>query len=74
MDQQQIDRINELSRKAKTEGLSEAELAEQAALRRAYIEAYKASLRAQLDNTYVLQPDGSKQKLTKKPTTGKKKM
>ncbi len=66
MDEQRIARINELSRKAKAEGLTEAEQVEQAALRREYIEAYKASLRAQLDNTYVVTPDGNKKKLKKR--------
>ena len=66
MNQQKIDRINELSRKAKAEGLTEEETAEQAALRREYIEAYKASLRAQLDNTYVVTPDGKKKPLKSK--------
>lgn len=70
MNQQKIDRINELSRKSKAdEGLTEEELAEQAVLRREYIEAYKASLRAQLDNTYVVTPDGKK-----KPLKSKKKL
>ena len=69
MNQQKIDRINELSRKSKAEGLTEEELAEQAVLRREYIEAYKASLRAQLDNTYVVTPDGKK-----KPLKAKKKL
>ena len=47
----QIQRINELARKAKTsEGLTEAEKEEQQLLRRQYIEAFKANLRSQLDN------------------------
>ena len=74
MEQQKIDRINALSRKAKAEGLSEAELAEQAALRREYIDEYKENLRRQLDNTYILQEDGTKQKLQKKSTAKKKTM
>ena len=53
MDQKKIDRINELAHKAKTVGLTEAETAERAVLRREYIDAYKASLRAQLNNTYI---------------------
>ncbi len=47
---EQIDRINELARKSKSEGLTEEEKAEQAVLRREYIEAFKANLKAQLDN------------------------
>ena len=67
--QEQIDRINALARKAKSpEGLTPEETAERDALRRAYIQAYKRSLTAQLDNTYIQYPDGSRRKLTpKKP-------
>lgn len=62
--QKQIDRINELARKSKTpEGLTEAEKAEQQELRQAYIEAYRESLKGQLHNTVVLQPDGTKVRL-----------
>lgn len=65
MEKEKIERINFLAKKAKAEGLTEAETAEQAELRREYIEAYKASLRANLDNTYVMDSDGNKQKLKK---------
>lgn len=59
--QAQIDRINELARKSKTpEGLTEAEKAEQATLRQAYVAAVRASLRGQLDNTYVVDEQGNK--------------
>ena len=64
MTQEKIDRINALARKAKAEGLTEEEKAEQAALRREYIDSFKASLVGQLENTYVVRPDGSKEKLT----------
>lgn len=66
MDQKKVDRINELARKQKAEGLTDAEKAEQAALRCEYIEAYKRSLVSQLDNMYILEPDGTKHKVTKK--------
>lgn len=59
-----VDRINELARKAKTEGLTEEEKAEQAALRRAYIDSVKDNLRAQLAGTYVRQEDGTVVSLT----------
>ena len=65
MEKEKIERINFLAKKAKAEGLTEVETAEQAELRREYIEAYKASLRANLDNTYVMDSDGNKQKLKK---------
>lgn len=61
-----IARINELARKNKTEGLSEAELAERDKLRRIYIDSVKASLVGHLDNTYLVRPDGSKEKLKPK--------
>ena len=64
MTQEKIDRINALARKSKAEGLNEQEKAEQAALRREYIDSFKQSLVGQLENTYVLRPDGSKEKLT----------
>lgn len=59
-----VNRINELARKAKTEGLTEEEKAEQAALRRAYIDSVKANLRAQLAGTFVQKEDGSAVRLT----------
>lgn len=62
--QEKIDRINELARKSRSAGLSPAEKEEQATLRQEYIDAYKASLRSQLDSTVILRPDGSKQKLS----------
>ena len=49
-----IARINELAHKNKTEGLNEEELAERDKLRRIYIDAYKASLVGQLENTYIV--------------------
>ena len=66
MEQKKIDRINELARKAKAGGLTDEETAERDALRREYIDAFKASLTAQLDNTYVQYPDGTRKKLRKK--------
>lgn len=66
MDQKQIDRINELARKAKTVGLTEEETAERAVLRRAYIDSVVGSLRGHLDNTYFVDENGNKEKLKKK--------
>ena len=61
-----IRRINELAHKAKAEGLTEEETKERDALRRQYIDAFMANLTAQLENTYIVTPDGKKTKLTKK--------
>ena len=61
-----IERINELAKKAKTEGLSKEELAERDQLRRIYIDSVKASLTGQLENTYIVYPDGTKKKVERK--------
>ena len=59
MEQKQIDRINELAKKAKSpEGLTEWEEMELAALRREYIDSVLGSLKGQLDNTYIVDKDG----------------
>jgi len=60
-----IDRINFLSRKQRSEGLTEEEKAEQDKLRKEYIASVTGNLRAQLDNTYVIDENG-KRKLEKK--------
>ena len=61
-----IKRINELAAKAKAEGLTAEELAERDKLRRIYIDSVKASLVGQLENTYIVEPDGTKRKLEHK--------
>lgn len=68
MEQAKIERINALTRKAKEQGLTEAEAAERAALRREYIDAVKGSLERHLDNTYIVDGQGNKRKLQKKDT------
>lgn len=66
MEQYKIDRINALAKKSKGEGLTTDELAEQKALRSEYVASFRASLKAQLDNTVVLNPDGTKRRLRHK--------
>ena len=66
MEQKKIDRINELSRKAKAGPLTPEETAERAALRREYIDSVLGSLQGHLDNTYFVEKDGTKTKLKKK--------
>lgn len=63
---EQIARINELARKAKTTGLTPEEEAERKALRAAYVEAFRESLCSQLDATVVVRPDGSREPLRRK--------
>lgn len=67
MIKEKIDRINELAKKSKTAaGLTDAERAEQKALRDEYIAEYRAQFTGILDNTYIQRPDGSKEKIQKK--------
>lgn len=60
MEKAKIERINALAKKQKAEGLTDAEKAEQAALREEYIRDFRASFGQILDNTVVQYPDGSK--------------
>lgn len=64
MERKRIDRINELAKKAKTVGLTEEETAERDKLRKEYVAAVRENLRGQLDNTYVVDEQGNKRKLT----------
>ena len=66
MTQEKINRINELDKKQKTVGLTEEEKQEQYVLRREYIDSFKMSLVSQLENTYIVNPDGTKKKVTAK--------
>lgn len=66
MTQEKINRINELARKSKAEGLTSAEKDEQAILRREFIDNIKAGLKAQLDNIDIENEDGSIENLGEK--------
>lgn len=59
MDAEKIKRINELYRKSKAEGLTEAERQEQKLLRSEYLEAVKRNLRGQLNNIDIEEKDGT---------------
>ena len=61
-----IARINVLAKKAKQGPLTPEEIEEQDRLRRIYIDSVKANLVGQLENTYILQPDGTKKKVKRK--------
>ena len=61
-----IARINVLAKKAKAEGLTAEETAERDKLRRIYIDSVKANLVGQLENTYIVGPDGKKTKVERK--------
>ncbi len=60
---EQIDRINELAKKKKAEGLTAEEQEEQKVLYRAYIDAFKANLKAQLETIEIV--DDNKKEVAK---------
>ncbi len=66
MEKEQIERINELARKKKTVGLTEAEAQEQAALRAQYLREFRANMEATLQAVRVEQEDGTYKPLEKK--------
>lgn len=59
IDEQKIARINELYRRSKAEGLTDAEKHEQKLLRLEYVQAIRANLRSQLNNIDIEEKDGS---------------
>lgn len=59
IDNSKLNRINELARKAKSEGLTDEEKKEQSALRAEYIQAVRANIRSQLNNIDIKEADGS---------------
>ena len=59
MNEDKIKRINTLYHKSQAVGLTEEEKAEQAALRKEYIEAIRADLKSSLENISIVNPDGS---------------
>lgn len=59
MNEEKIARINELYKKSKAEGLTEAELQEQAVLRKEFIESFRKNLRSQLDVIDIQEADGT---------------
>lgn len=61
-----IARINELAALAKQRELTSEELTERDKLRRIYIDSVKQNLVGQLENTYIVRPDGTKEKVTRK--------
>ena len=60
MDKKKIERINELARKKKATGLTEAETAEQAELRREYLAEYRENMKAMLDSLVIQEQDGTR--------------
>ena len=65
MEKSRIERLNELAKKAKSSSLTSSELTERDQLRKEYIAAFRANLKATLDNTVVIDPDGNRRSLRK---------
>ena len=61
-----IQRINELARKAKAQGLTPEEAQEQKRLRQEYLDSVRKNLVSQLENMSIWEPDGTKKKVQKK--------
>lgn len=62
-----LERINELAKKAKTEGLTPEEIEEREVLRQKYLENFRKNFREQiLEKTYIMDEQGNKRKLQKK--------
>lgn len=61
-----VKRINELSKKSKAEGLTEAEKAEQAELRQQYIKAFRQGFLNTMEGVYIVDEKGNKKKVEKK--------
>jgi uncharacterized protein YnzC (UPF0291/DUF896 family) len=59
LSQEKIDRINELSKKSKTAGLSIEEAKEQTKLRQEYLTSFRSSMRATIENVQVIDPEGT---------------
>ena len=66
MEKEKIARINELAHLSKERALTDAEKAEQAALRAEYIAEIRASFGGMLQNTVIERPDGTREHLPKK--------
>lgn len=66
MKQEQIDRINELYRKSKAEGLTEEEKKEQDVLRKQFIADVRKNVRSNLNNIDLVNEDGSVENLGEK--------
>lgn len=63
---ERLKRINELAAKERAEGLTDEEKAEQKRLREEYLAAFRKNVLQTLDNTYIVEPDGTEHKLRKK--------
>ncbi|ART76438.1 DUF896 domain-containing protein [Sutcliffiella horikoshii] len=59
LSKEKIARINALSKKAKSEGLTKEETAEQQKLRQEYIKTFRASMENTLQGVTIVDPEGN---------------
>ena len=62
-----LDRINELARKQREDGLTPEEQEEQKRLRQEYLRHFRAHMIDVLEHTYLQRPDGTKEKVHRNP-------
>ena len=66
MENKKLERINELAKKSREQGLTPEEKEEQAALRQEYVKGFRNSLTSHLESMVIVEPDGTRRKVTKK--------
>jgi len=59
LEQEKMNRINELARKKKNEGLTEEEGREQTLLRKEYLQTFRNSFQKTIENAKVIDPEGN---------------
>ncbi|WP_265457654.1 DUF896 family protein [Enterococcus sp. HY326] len=59
LSEEKINRINELARKKKAEGLNEAESKEQKSLREEYLKAFRSGMKHHIEGMKVVDPEGT---------------
>jgi len=59
LSKEKLSRINELSRKSKTSGLSIEEAKEQSALRKEYLETFRSTMRDTIESVKIIDPEGN---------------
>lgn len=59
LEKKKLDRINELVRKERTDGLSEEEKQEQKTLREEYIKAFRSGMKNHIEGMKIVDPDGT---------------
>ncbi len=65
LSKEKLDRINELAKKSKSEGLNEEEKAEQHALRQEYLTVFRSNFRQTLDSITIVDEEGNRRELKK---------